>query len=99
MRQAAHQPTTIFVGATLCVVTVFSAGFARGERAPVPEPTMSEFADFNALNDWLEAHFSLPDSVPFSFRYGGEESRQFLSSWKYSATEKALDATRTQRVP
>ncbi|MCX6376431.1 MAG: NPCBM/NEW2 domain-containing protein, partial [Armatimonadetes bacterium] len=36
--------------------------------------------------------------APFSFKYGGQDSRAFLNQWKAERTSKKLDANRTQRM-
>lgn len=98
MNRAAKPPATVLFGATLCLLAVFSAGFVRGEPALVPKRSMSESADWDRLNSWLERNLSKPGSVPFSFRYDGEDSKEFLSGWDFMTTQETLDATRIRHI-
>ena len=77
---------------------LFVADAVGGEPIAVPDRPISDSADWDQLNRWVESHLSRPGSVPFSFRYDGQDSKEFLAGWKCVVTEKALDATRTRRV-
>jgi alpha-galactosidase len=46
---------------------------------------------------WMQTHVLADDpDPPFSFRYGGQSSGSFLSSWTFERTSQVLDANRTQ---
>ncbi|MCC7352125.1 MAG: alpha-galactosidase [Anaerolineae bacterium] len=57
------------------------------------EPTVA----FNRR--WAENAFSgTPESLPFSFVYGGEPSSTFLGGWKREVRDEPIDATRRRRT-
>ena len=51
------------------------------------EKGKSAKADFN-VHQWVEKNFAKNAIPPFSFNYGGKESKSFITSWDYTAEIK-----------
>ena len=47
---------------------------------------------------FLSAHFAPGAVPPFSFKYGGKSSSQFLKDWQFSQETKQLDDTKTEHL-
>lgn len=58
-------------------------------------PAFASPQDWNAPERWTSAFLGdRVEELPFSFRYGGETSRNFLPQWKRSVEVKELDGRR-----
>lgn len=55
-------------------------------------------AEMNVAKEWVLAHLGNTETPHFSFIYGGQSSKELLSSWKRKETSKELDNQRTQHI-
>jgi len=53
--------------------------------------------EMKTAGDWVSAHLE-GKQPPFSFIYGGQSSVDFLKTWKFEKTSRALDDKRTEHV-
>lgn len=49
------------------------------------------------LQQWVNGHFAKGVVPPFSFRYGGVDSRAFITGWKYSMEKLATESPEIKR--
>jgi len=56
-----------------------------------PACCQNETASSFDAHKWVEKNFSKNHLPPFSFIYGGRDSRTFITSWEYSAETKKID--------
>ena len=52
-------------------------------------------SELQQAHAWASAHFTRA-TMPFSFRYGERDSREFLPGWTFSETSRRLDERRTE---
>jgi len=53
---------------------------------------------YNDAETWVVNHFALGILPPFSFKYAGESSEQFLKDWQFSHRARQLDDTRMEHI-
>ena len=63
------------------LLLVFTGSISRSQ------PPHNESAGRVKAGEWIQENFAKGKVPPFSFRYGGKDSRQFITKWKYKAEE------------
>lgn len=80
---------------SLCLIialTIFSAS-NKASNQPGPGPSKGD----TDIHQWIKEHFAKGEIPPFSFVYGGADSKTFINKWEYSAKKLISNDPKTEK--
>ncbi len=73
------------------VVSIFLCGILINSRLNCQSRQGSTTDQVVDPQQWVRSHFAKGKVPPFSFKYGGIDSKNFITGWKYAAEELPSD--------
>jgi alpha-galactosidase len=76
----------------IIVLTISSAGSKAGNQ-----PGQGSSKSDTDIHQWIIEHFAKGEIPPFSFVYGGADSKTFINKWEYSAEKLISNDPKTEK--